>query len=205
MLDISDYLKSKTGFTLAPVAGLLDSRYFMNALAFRVFNSTQYIRHSNAPDYTPEPDIVHELVGHVPLLANPDFAEFTQTLGLASLGASDEDVSRLARCYWFTVEFGLTKQLDANGKPCTRAVGAGLLSSFGELKYCLSDKPELKPFDPAVAGITEYPITTFQPLYFVSDSFKDMTEKMRAFSETMDRPYGIKFDFDKWEVQKIEK
>jgi phenylalanine-4-hydroxylase len=187
--DISRFLKSCTGWTLRPVQGLLSSRDFLNGLAFRVFHSTQYIRHHSRPLYTPEPDICHELLGHVPLFADPEFAAFSQEIGLASLGASEDDVKKLATCYWFTVEFGLTREGDS-----IRAYGAGLLSSFGELEYCLTAKPEKRPFDPFKCATQEYPITTYQPLYFVTESFHDAMTKLKSFAVTLSRPYHFHYD-----------
>jgi phenylalanine-4-hydroxylase len=128
-------------------------------------------------------------MGHAPLFADPSFARFSQEIGLASLGAPDEYIEKLATCYWYTVEFGLCKQ---NGQ--TKAYGAGLLSSFGELEYCLSDKPQLKPFDPAVTGQQKYPITEFQPIYFVAESFEDAQQKMREYALTIPRPFTVRYN-----------
>eukprot|EP00096_Caligus_rogercresseyi_P002484 TRINITY_DN14630_c0_g1_i1.p1 TRINITY_DN14630_c0_g1~~TRINITY_DN14630_c0_g1_i1.p1 ORF type:complete len:447 (-),score=100.32 TRINITY_DN14630_c0_g1_i1:241-1581(-) len=187
--DVSDFLKGVTGFTLRPVAGLLSSRDFLAGLAYRVFHSTQYIRHPSSPLYTPEPDVCHELLGHVPLFADPAFAEFSQQFGIASLGASDDLIQKLATCYWFTVEFGICKQ---QGE--MKAYGAGLLSSFGELEYCLTEKPKHLPFDPAVTSTTKYPITEYQPVYFVTESFEDAKNKLTEFANIADKPFTVRYE-----------
>ncbi|CAN8022792.1 unnamed protein product, partial [Ixodes persulcatus] len=134
-------------------------------------------------------DICHELLGHAPLFADPSFARFSQEIGLASLGAPDDYIERLATCYWFTVEFGICNQ---DGQ--LKAYGAGLLSSFGELEYCLSGKPEMKPFDPSVTGEQKYPITEYQPTYFVAESFQHAQKKMREYALSIPRPFTVRYN-----------
>uniref|UniRef100_A0A7S1RW15 phenylalanine 4-monooxygenase n=1 Tax=Alexandrium catenella TaxID=2925 RepID=A0A7S1RW15_ALECA len=205
LADISEFLQQRTGFTLRPISGLLSARDFLNALAFRVFYSTQYIRHHGNPFYTPEPDICHELLGHVPLFANPAFADFSQEIGLASLAASDDDIARLAAVYWFTVEFGLLREGDS-----VKAYGAGLLSSFGEMEWSCAaqpsatcremgsmadlEKPSVVPLDPWMASKQAYPITTYQPTLFCADSLKGAKVKIEQFCDTLMRPFFPQYD-----------
>jgi len=189
--DVSEFLESRTGFRLRPVAGLLSPRDFLNGLAFRVFFSTQYIRHESRPFYTPEPDVCHELLGHAPMFADPAFADLSQEIGLASLGASDEDIERLARCYWHSVEFGL---LIEDGQ--RRAYGAGLLSSYGELEHACteSSNAHFVDWDPGTAAKQEYPVTEYQPVYFVAASLLDAKVRMRAFCEALPRQFYARYN-----------
>ncbi|KAL3225597.1 hypothetical protein MRX96_025741 [Rhipicephalus microplus] len=187
--DISQFLKFRTGFQLRPVAGYLSARDFLAGLAFRVFHCTQYIRHGSDPFYTPEPDCCHEILGHCPMLADANFAQFSQEIGLASLGASDDEIDKLATCYFFTVEFGLCKQ---NGE--MKVYGAGLLSSAAELRHALTDKANVLPFDPAITIETEPIITAFQNVYFYTDSFNEAKLQMREFAKTIKRPFGLRYN-----------
>jgi len=208
--DISGFLQQETGFSLRPVQGLLSARDFLNALAFRVFFSTQYIRHHGNPFYTPEPDICHELMGHAPMFADRNFADFSQQIGLASLAASDEDIDKLASCYWFTVEFGLVEQ---QGK--RKAIGAGLLSSFGEMEWACSDtpspevrdmggmtanhpsltSPSVRPFKPEEAAVMPFPITTYQPVYFMAGSTENMKTLMSQYADLkISQPFYPQYD-----------
>jgi len=188
--NINEFLLSRSGFKLRPTAGLLSSRYFLNGLAFRIFFCTQYLRHHSVPFYTPEPDLVHELIGHAPMFADPEFADFSQEIGIASIGATDEQIIQLARCYWFSVEFGLCKGRDGFRK----AYGAGVLSSFGEMEHYSTGKPEFREWNPFDAAQQDFPITTYQPIYYVAESFVDAKKKMFEFSESLDKPFSVRWN-----------
>lgn len=173
---VSEVLQQRTGFRMEPVAGLVSPRDFLAALSNRVFCSTQYIRHHTRPHYTPEPDVVHELMGHAPMLAIHDFADLSQRLGEGARDASDDKVDQLATLYWYTIEYGLVRQ---QGR--LRAFGAGLLSSYGELTHALSGKVEVLRFDPAVARKVPYPITSYQPLLWEVPSIHAAFAQIDAF------------------------
>ncbi len=165
---------------MQPVAGLVGARDFLSALAKRVFCSTQYIRYHSRPLYTPEPDICHELMGHAPMLAIPEFADLSQKIGEGSLSATDEQIEQLATLYWFTIEYGVVRQ---EGR--LRAYGAGLLSSFGELEHALSGAVEIRPFDPFSAAETAYPITTYQPLLWEVNTISKAFDRISEFVAAM--------------------
>lgn len=178
--DVDEFLRERTGFRMQPVAGLVSARDFLAALSKRIFCSTQYIRYHSRPLYTPEPDICHELMGHAPMLAIPEFADLSQKIGEGAHDATDQQIEQLATLYWFTVEYGVVRQ---GGE--LKAYGAGLLSSFGELEHALSGAVEVRPFDPRAVAVTSYPITTYQPLLWEVETIAQAFEQMAGFVKHM--------------------
>jgi len=173
--EVSARVREISGFRLEPVAGLVAPRVFLESLADGVFLCTQYIRHHSTPFYTPEPDVVHELLGHALTLASPRLAQLNRLFGEAvRRTTSSEELERLSRVYWFTIEFGVVRE---DGE--VKAYGTGLLSSAGELEAM--GGAELRPLDPVEATRTEYDPTRFQPVLFCADSFDEMCEALKRF------------------------
>uniref|UniRef100_A0A914BYH3 Biopterin-dependent aromatic amino acid hydroxylase family profile domain-containing protein n=1 Tax=Acrobeloides nanus TaxID=290746 RepID=A0A914BYH3_9BILA len=181
--DLSAYIQKRTGFELRPCGGLLSARDFLASLAFRVFQATLYVRHHSAPQHCPEPDVIHEILGHCPMFADPEMAQLSQEIGLLSLGASDSEIERLSTLYWFIIEFGLSKEADGTFK----AIGAGLISAYGELQHACSDAPSHEPFDPEVTALRTYEDSEYQPVYFVAESIQDAMERLRKYAKSFKR------------------
>jgi phenylalanine-4-hydroxylase len=175
--DLNPRLLAATGFRMQPVAGLVTGQVFLGSLGRRTFLSTQYVRHAATPLYTPEPDIIHELVGHAATLMHPELAELNRRVGLAAEGSDDQLARELERVYWYTLEFGAAREGDR-----VKAYGAGLLSSYGEIQR-FEKEAELLPFDLERMAHTPYDPTTYQPYIFVADSFRHALDDVSAWIE----------------------
>jgi len=178
--EVSGGLDALTGFRMRPVPGLVPTREFYGSLADRTFCSTQYVRHHSVPLYTPEPDVVHELVGHANMLASPSFADLYQLAGEASQRAETDAAHEFfSRVFWFSFEFGVAWEAGE-----LRTYGAGLLSSFGELDAFR--RAEIRDFDIVAMGTTPYDITVYQPLLFAGRSMTHVVDELGSFLSSYD-------------------
>jgi len=178
LAEVNRSLRSLTGFRMEPVAGLIEPGEFLSRLADGIFLATQYIRHSSRPLYTPEPDVVHELLGHAATLGHPFFADLSRAFGQAARQAMErndaETVENIGRLYWFTLEYGTVREAGR-----TQALGAGLLSSHGEIQRFT--QAELRPFDPARAAATPYDPTGYQPVLYVAENIAELAQRCTAW------------------------
>ena len=185
--EVSDRLSSLTGFRVEPVGGLVPTRVFYGALADRSFLSTQYVRHHTVPFYTPEPDVIHEVIGHCNSLGHRAFAELYRLAGEASRRCeSDEALEFFSRVFWFSLEFGVVWE---HGE--LRAYGAGLLSSYAEIE--LFRDAEVRPIDIQAMGSTAYDITHYQPLLFAASSFAQAVDTLSGFFASYDDDAFVRF------------
>ena len=180
---LSEHLKARTGIHLVPAEGPIAYRIFYTYIADGGFPCTQFIRYGSQPEYTPEPDMIHDCLGHVPPLLNHDYAALLRMIGRATVRATSGDhVLALKRLSWFSIEFGL---IEEEGE--TRVFGAGILSSTGEIPFSLSSKVERRPFVTEEVIETDYDWTKMQELLFVIPSFAFLRREV----ETLVRRFGI--------------
>ena len=179
--ELNDRLMMATGWQVVAVPGLVPDEVFFDHLANRRFVAGRFIRKPEQLDYLQEPDIFHDVFGHVPLLANPVFADYMQAYGKGGLRAAAAGaIDHLARLYWYTVEFGLIRTNEG-----LRIYGAGIVSSYGESVFALDDpSPNRLGFDMKRLMRTKYRIDSYQQNYFVIDSFEDLLR------QTLDTDFG---------------
>ncbi|HVT76941.1 MAG TPA: phenylalanine 4-monooxygenase [Acidimicrobiales bacterium] len=178
--EVTALLEPVTGFRYEPVPGLVSPWNFYGALGDGWFMSTQYIRHHSLPYYTPEPDVIHEVIGHANQLASPRFASLYRKVGDAIKRVhTDQAMEFLSRVFWFTVEFGVVREGNE-----IKAYGAGILSSFGELDAFRA--ATIKPFDIPTMGAQSYDITRYQPVLFAAESTDALIGEMSEFLDHYD-------------------
>ena len=176
--EVTARLVATSGWRYVPAAGLVELRTFYSALADRTFHSTQYVRHPALPLYTPEPDIIHEVIGHGHLLATPTFGELHRRAGAAAQRLKDvESLRFLSRVFWFSLEFGVVVE---DGE--LRAYGAGILSSYGEIAEFRG--MELRPLDLVEMGTVDYDITKYQPVLYRAESVAEIDAVVGGFFDT---------------------
>lgn len=164
---LSQHLERVSGMHLVPAEGPIPYRTFYRYIAERGFPCTQFIRHGSKPEFTPEPDMVHDCLGHVPPLINPDYSALLTLIGRAAVEvATGDQVLALKRLSWFSIEFGL---MEEDGE--TKVFGAGILSSMGEIPFSLSKDVERRPFVTNEVIETDYDPSKMQSLLFVIPSF----------------------------------
>ena len=176
--EVNELLATHTGFRYQPAAGLVPLKDFYGTLADRAFWSTQYIRHSSSPLYTPEPDVIHEVIGHATTLASPRLARLYTSAGEAARRCeSDEALEFVSKVFWFSLEFGVLREA---GEP--KAYGAGLLSSYGEIEQFVH--ADLRPLQISAMGKQTYDITHYQPVLFCGESLGHVEDVVGGFLAT---------------------
>ncbi len=170
LAEVNGRLAPRTGWEAVPVAGYLPPRDFFLCLSRRKFPTTITVRKRAQLDYLPEPDIFHDVFGHVPLHADPAFADFLQHYGeVASTARTEDDVTRMTRLFWFTIEFGLVREAGR-----IKVYGSGLISSQGDAENALGPKCERRPFSLDGVFAQPFEIDRLQDVLFVTESFSEL-------------------------------
>lgn len=169
--EVAESLKPLTGWSLEVVPNISEQREFFNFLSQKRFTATCWLRSMEQLDYLEEPDMFHDVFGHVPLLSNQHYTDFFEAISFIALEHIDNPkaIELLGRIYWFTIEFGLIRE---NGE--LKIYGAGIISSYGETKNCLSESTEKFPFDVSHIFNSEFRTDILQNRYFVIDSYEQL-------------------------------
>ncbi|MBA2894304.1 phenylalanine 4-monooxygenase [Nonomuraea soli] len=178
--EVSELLEPLTGFRYLPAAGLVPLRTFYGVLADGYFHSTQYIRHHSVPFYTPEPDVIHEVIGHANALASDRYAALYRKAGQAARRVeTDEALEFISKIFWFTLEFGVMTEHNE-----LRAYGAGILSSYGEIEEFRG--MDIRDLDIREMGTTAYDITKYQDVLFRAESLEHLEDVVGGFWDSCD-------------------
>ena len=182
--DTNKLLQQQTGWELVVVPGIIKEPDFFTLLSQKKFPATTWLRKKEQLDYLPEPDMFHDVFGHVPLLTNYHFTEFFQTIGILGVEhiQNDEIIAMLGRLYWFTIEFGLI-----NNQGTTQIYGAGIISSSSETKFSLSEEPKHIPYDAPLIMHTPYENDHIQDTYYVIDSFEQLYHSIDVIKNEIDK------------------
>jgi phenylalanine-4-hydroxylase len=181
LTEVNARLAERTGWAAVPVSGFLPAKEFFGCLAERRFPTTVSVRPMAQLDYLPEPDIFHDVFGHVPLHAHPVFADFLQRFGQAATRAvTEEQVEAMARLFWFTVEFGLVQE---DGR--VKVYGSGLISSHGDAANALGDTCDRRPFSLDAVLAQPFEIDRLQDVLFVVDDYKQLFEAVEEAGSRM--------------------
>jgi len=172
---IAEVLKPITGWSLATVPNISEQKEFFEFLSQRKFTATCWLRSMDELDYLEEPDMFHDVFGHVPLLSNKQYTDFFIAISDIALEYIDNPkaIELLGRLYWFTIEFGLIRE-----EGSLKIYGAGIISSKGETLHCMSDLPEKVEFDVKKIFATDFRTDILQPIYFVIDSFEQLYDSI---------------------------
>lgn len=173
--QINALLFPLTGWTLYAVPGLIDNHYFFEQMHSKKFGATTWIRTPEQLDYLEEPDMFHDVFGHVPLLADPDICDYLHGLAIIANRFLDSEavIEAIARVYWYTVEFGLIRENEN-----VKIYGAGILSSIGETTYSMSNQVLHEPFDIKKIIDTPYIKDKYQQNYFVLESMEQLRQAL---------------------------
>jgi phenylalanine-4-hydroxylase len=182
--ELNAALKENTGWEIEVVAGLIPVEDFFMLLAKKKFCSSTWLRKPEQLDYLEEPDMFHDVFGHVPLLVHPRFSDFMQKFGKMGVenAGNASVIMKLQRLYWFTIEFGLTQS-----KQGRSIYGAGIISSFGESNHCMGSEIEVRPFNLEAVFATEYRTDEIQSVYYELESFDQLFDAFDSYVTRLEK------------------